>query len=408
MGLYQAQISTINSPMRIAVIGGGPAGLMAADTLAPHAQVDLYEHGRQPGRKFLVAGQGGFNLTNSAEGEDLLLRYTPPGFLDEALKAFGPLELRAWLAELGVATYVGSSGRVFPLRGTKPAEVLLRIRERLEQRGVIIHVQHAFTGFGPHGEVRMENDQSSFTLAADHVVFALGGGSWPVTGSTGIWPPLFAAIGIEVHPFRSSNCGVEIRWPAAFIQAHEGKPLKNIRISADGAEAWGEATITRHGLEGNAVYPVVPAFRAGGTELRIDLKPESNTDRLIERIGDKEAKNYCAAVGLNRAQVALFKAYTPKDAFSSPARFAGYVKDLCLPVQGLRPLGEAISTVGGIATRALQPDFTLQGQPHLSAIGEMVDWDAPTGGFLLQGCFAMGRHAALGILSRNKGAEMVR
>lgn len=388
------------SPLRIAIIGSGPAGLMAADTLAPHAQVYLYEHGKHIGRKLLVAGQGGFNLTNSAQGDELLRHYAPAGFLDAALRAFGPTDLRRWLATRGIGTFIGTSGRVFPVKGIKPIDVLESIRQGLLQQGVHIHAEHAFTGFDAQGRVRMESHQGPFTLEADRVLFALGGASWPVTGSTGIWPPLFRAIGMEVLPFRSSNCGVEIPWPRAFIGAHEGKPLKNVRLAAGDRSAWGEATITGHGLEGNAVYPVVPALREGATVLRLDLKPDSAVDRLVERIGQKAAKHYGEAIGLNRAQLALVKAFTPKEVFASPAHFAQRVKDLHLPVRGLRPLGEAISTVGGIPVPALNADFSLRHHPHLFTIGEMVDWDAPTGGFLLQGCFAMGRWAARGILGQ--------
>lgn len=387
------------SPLRIAIIGGGPAGLMAADTLAPQAQVDLYEHGKHPGRKFLVAGQGGFNLTNAAEGDELLQHYAPAGFLDEALRHCGTGELRAWFSELGIGTFAGTSGRVFPAKGIKPIDVLERIRTRVLERGVQVHTEHAFTGFGPDGRVLVEDRNGPVTLDVDRVIFALGGASWPVTGSTGIWPPLFRAIGVDVLPFRSANCGLEIGWPATVL-AHEGKPLKNVRITAGDRSAWGEATITRHGLEGNAIYPVVPAIRDGAMQLHIDLKPDSTTQRLVDRIGQKSPKHFGEATGLNRAQLALVKAFTPKDVFSSPQQFAEHIKDLHLPVTGLRPVGEAISTVGGIPTEALNADFSLKQHPRFFTIGEMVDWDAPTGGFLLQGCFAMGRWAANSILGQ--------
>ncbi|HRN37380.1 MAG TPA: NAD(P)/FAD-dependent oxidoreductase, partial [Flavobacteriales bacterium] len=196
------------------------------------------------------------------------------------------------------------------------------------------------------------------------------------------------------------NCGVEVPWPEAFIQAHEGKPLKNVRFAAGKQGAWGEATITKHGLEGNAIYPVVPALRDGETVLHADLKPDSSVDRLVERIGNKATRHFGEAVGMNRVQLALVKAFTPKEVVASPQRFAEAVKDLRIPVTGLRPLGEAISTVGGIPVGELNADFSLKRHPHLYAIGEMVDWDAPTGGFLLQGCFAMGRWAGRSILAQ--------
>lgn len=384
--------------MRIAIIGGGPAGLMAADTLAPHAEVDLYDHNKHLGRKLLVAGQGGFNLTNSVDDDDLFRHYAPAGFLDGALRRFGTVALRDWLRERGVETYTGTSGRVFPLRGIKPIEVLQRILGRLAEHGVPLHTEHAFTGFDEEGRVRMENREGPFNLEADRVIFALGGASWPVTGSTGIWPPLFNRLGIPTKPFQASNCGVEVAWPPHWDHAHAGKPLKNVQIRAGDKKARGEATITRHGLEGNAIYPVVPAVRDGGQELRIDLKPDTSEERLLERIGNKESRNFAEAIRLNRQQLALLKAFSPKEAMHDAADFIGHVKHLRIPVTGLRPIGEAISTVGGIPVEELHPDFSLKRAPHLYAIGEMVDWDAPTGGFLLQGCFAMGRWAARAIL----------
>jgi len=394
--------------LRIAIIGGGPAGLMAADTLAPHAVVDLYEHGKHIGRKFLVAGQGGFNLTNKVEGEELLRTYSPRGFLDDAINAFGPTQLRAWLAERGIETFVGTSGRVFPVKGIKPIDVLARIREYVIQRGVRIHVEHVFTGFDDAHMPILENHNGPITLHADRVIFALGGASWPVTGSTGIWPSLFNAIGIGTDPFESSNCGIAIAWPDQIAKAHAGKPLKNIRVSAGEQSALGEATITAHGLEGNAIYPIIPALReALHTEqeaiAHIDLKPGVTAEELIRKIGDREPRNFAEAVHLGRPELALLKAFTPKERSMSAKVFCEDIKDLRLPVTALRPIGEAISTIGGIRCEDLSSDFSLKQYPHLFTIGEMVDWDAPTGGFLLQGCFAMGRHAALSML-RDRGA----
>lgn len=390
---------------RVAIIGGGPAGLMAADTLASACDVHLYEHGRALGRKFLVAGQGGFNLTNSAEGGDLLARYRPAGFLDEALLAFGPAELRAWLAERGIPTFTGTSGRVFPERGIKPITVLERIRTRLVEQGVRIHLEHVFDGFDEAGRLIIEHRAGRSAIEADHVVFALGGASWPVTGSTGIWPPLFAPLGIRARPFRPSNCGIAIPWPAVMAQAHAGKPLKNLRVTAGDMTALGEATITAHGLEGNAIYPVVPAVREAlsvGKEavVRLDLKPTSPPATLLHKLSGASPKAFAKALHLDRAQLALLKAFTPKERFLDAAAFVADVKDLRLPVSALRPVGEAISVVGGIALDDLAADFSFKRHPRLFAVGEMVDWDAPTGGFLLQGCFAMGRHAAHAILAR--------
>jgi len=392
---------------RIAIIGGGPAGLIAADVLAPHGDVHVYEQGKSIGRKFLVAGQGGFNLTNSAEGSELKSLYSPPGFLDMALDAFGTAELRAWLEELGIGTYVGTSGRVFPTKGIKPIEVLHAIRVRLVARGVQFNLEHAFVGFDEAARPIIESSAGLAVVEADHILFALGGASWPVTGSTGSWSAHFASIGIDVRPFRSSNCGVNVHWPASFITAHAGKPLKNIRITAGDRSVLGEATITRYGLEGNAIYPIVPAVRdalANGTDaaVYIDLKPNNTVEQLLRKLSGSTPKDYPKGLNLDRAQLAMVKAVTPKERYFSPADLVEDSKHLRLPLTGLRPLEEAISTVGGIRTEDLDPGFAFQRFPHFFAIGEMVDWDAPTGGFLLQGCFAMGHHAAQRILRTSR------
>ncbi|HMC97851.1 MAG TPA: TIGR03862 family flavoprotein [Flavobacteriales bacterium] len=384
---------------RIAIIGGGPAGLIAADVLAPHCEVDLYDQGKSVGRKFLVAGQGGFNLTNSIEGDALKAMYAPPGIMDEAIASFGPAELRAWLLERGIGTYVGTSGRVFPTKGIKPIAVLRAIRDRLVAHGVHVHQEHAFVGFDADARPIIENESGRASVEADHVFFALGGASWPVTGSTGAWSAHFASIGIGTRPFRSSNCGINVRWPAHFIAAHAGKALKNIRITAGERTVLGEATITEHGLEGNAIYPIVPVVRealeqGGDAFIHIDLKPNNTAEQLLHKLSGSTPADYPKALHLDRPQLALVKALTPKERFFTPADLVQDSKHLRVVVTGLRPIEEAISTVGGIRTEDLTPAFAFKRYPHVHAIGEMVDWDAPTGGYLLQGCFAMGHHAA--------------
>lgn len=376
---------------------------MAADVLAPHGEVQIYECGKGVGRKFLVAGQGGFNITNSAEGDALKAKYAPAGFMDEALDSFGSPELRAWLQEMDIGTYVGTSGRVFPTKGIKPIEVLQAIKDRLVTRGVIFHPEHAFVGFHTDARPIIEHAGVRTTLDADHVLFALGGASWPVTGSTGEWPALFASIGIEAEPFRSSNCGIHVKWPAHFITAHAGKALKNIRVTAGERSVLGEATVTEHGLEGNAIYPIVPVVREGLDRgdtvfIHIDLKPNNTAAELLHKLSGSTPADYPKALRLDRPQLAMVKALTPKERFFSPADLVQDSKELSVPVVGLRPVEEAISTVGGILTEDLTRAFAFKRYPHLHAIGEMVDWDAPTGGYLLQGCFAMGHYAALCIL----------
>lgn len=390
---------------RVAIIGGGPAGLMAAHTAASFAEVDLYEANKAVGRKFLVAGQGGFNLTNHRDGEDLRMQYTPAGLLDEALQAFGSAVFRAWLEDLGVGTYVGSSGRVFPLRGTKPVAVLQAILRALQARGVRTHVEHRFVGFDSHARPLIEHAGDRSVPAADAYLFALGGASWPVTGSTGHWREAFDHLGVATAPFRASNCGVHVPWPTAFAAAHAGKPLKNITIRAGERTFAGEATITEHGLEGNAIYPAVPALRAalertGTALLHLDLKPGRTAEALHPLLIDAPSKRWVELLRLDRAQTALLKAFTTREEFFDAGQLVRALKALPLSVTALRPVTEAISTVGGIAPDQLDRGFALKGQPHLITVGEMVDWDTPTGGFLLQGCFAMGHHAALALRDR--------
>lgn len=390
----------------IRIIGGGPAGLIAADILAVHCDVHVHEQGRQVGRKFLVAGEGGLNITNAAEGEALVGWYTPADRMRPLLEAFGPEALRAWLRDLGVPTYAGTSGRVFPERGIKPAQVLQAIKRRLADRGVRIHTRHAFSGFDERGRPVVEGEGHRGPLEADATLFALGGASWPVTGSTGSWVAPFRELGIRVNELRPSNCGVVTPMTDA-LRAHAGKPLKNISVGSGPVRVRGEATITEHGLEGNAIYPVVPAVRAaladsGEAELELDLKPDVTQGELERRLAGAAWKERMAALKLDRPQVALLKAFTAQHRFVDGAYLAHDVKHLRIPVRGLRPIAEAISTAGGIAWDALNADLSLKRHPQLFVAGEMIDWDAPTGGFLLQGCFTTGFAAARGMLQRLK------
>ena len=388
--------------MRIAIIGSGPAALCAAYFLAPHHTVDIYERGKAIGRKFLVAGQGGFNLTNRATGAELRSKYSPSGHLDAALDAFDSLAVRAWLGDLGVDTYEGSSGRIFPTRGTKPIEVLKRIEQALLERGARMHVEHAFIGFDAEEHVLIGTSDSSFICPADIVLFALGGASWPVTGSTGDWMPHFDQLGIRTIPFAASNCGIHVPWPAQVSGPHAGKPLKNIRVTCGDRSVLGEVTITHYGLEGNAIYPVVPAIREAlrdqtSAMVTLDLKPSNSEEQLLTKLDHGGSPT--AALNLAREQIAILKAFTAKEDFTSPTGLVRSIKNLRVPVTGLRPISEAISTVGGISMDELDTTFALRKKPMFYTIGEMVDWDAPTGGFLIQGCLSMGHWTARSILN---------
>jgi uncharacterized flavoprotein (TIGR03862 family) len=412
VGPEQSRMMEHNAPTRphVVIIGGGPSALIAADGLADVAEVDLYERGHVLGRKFLVAGDGGLNITNSAEEDHLLQQFAPPGFMDRMIAAWGPAQLRAWLAELGVPTFVGSSGRVFPVKGITPAEVLKAITQRVRNKGVRVHLRHTFVGFDHQRRPIVDHQGVRRSLTADAFLFALGGASWPRTGSVGEWTEAFRAIGVRTVPFRPSNCGVLIAMTEG-LSVHEGKPLKNIRITCGPRSVRGEATITRNGLEGQAVYPLVPEVRRqlderGMAELLIDLKPDVPLLEMERRLRTASAKERTHALRLDRQALALLKAFTPRERFLDPADLAADAKHLRIPVPGLRPLEEAISSVGGIALEEVAIDLGLKQLPTMFVAGEMLDVDAPTGGFLLQGAFSMGHWAAQGMLRCLSGSSI--
>jgi len=386
---------------KIILIGGGSANLIAADFFSQSAEVHIFEKGKTLGRKFLVAGNGGFNLTNSATDEALLNHYAPINFFENILTQFDSDATRKWLADLGIPTFVGSSGRIFPEEGIKPIEVLQAIKKRLIAQGVQFHFYHEFIGFTEQHLpiVRCQNKEA--TLMADHYIFALGGASWSVTGSDGCWLSAFEKIGVKTIPFQSSNCGINVKWTTDFISKHEGTPLKNIQISIGNFSKKGEAVITKYGLEGNAIYPAVPTIRqflnAGKTPvLNLDLKPNNTVKSLLKKVENRKVlpKNYGYVFNLNKTELALAKAFSRKETYLSAELYAGLLKEIPISIHALRPIEEAISTVGGIDLQEVMPNLTLKKHPHLSIIGEMLDWDAPTGGFLLQGCFATGFVAA--------------
>lgn len=391
----------------IIIIGGGPAGLMAAAVLSPNHDVAVFDKEKNIGQKFLLAGKGGFNLTNNARREELINKYSPIGFMDQALADFDNAAFREWLLELDIPTFIGSSGRVFPEKDIKPIEILNKIKTSLINQGVTFYKQHECIRFGTNKSITFNHQGEEITRKADYILFALGGASWPVTGSNGAWRAMFESMGIATNPFQASNCGINVNWPESMKQHHAGKPLKNIRLFAGNTETKGEAVISSYGLEGNAVYPLVPTLRNMLNSnipvfINLDFKPFNTHNQLIakQEKTDIKPKDYAKHFNLNTSQLALIKAFTPKDVFLSPNGFIDSIKQLPIPVQSLRPVEEAISTIGGIIAKEINNDFSLKKYNWIYTIGEMVDWDAPTGGFLLQGCFSMGRFAANSILKR--------
>lgn len=380
---------------KIAIVGGGSSALFAAEQLSKDFEVHLYEKGKVIGRKFLVAGNGGFNLTNAAVGQELYEKYSASPILKKALENFDSQATRTWLEDLGIPTFVGSSGRVFPEKGIKPIEVLQKIKDRLLERGVQIHCLHEFVGFDENNQVLIKHQDKNFILNADYYIFALGGASWSVTGANSMWKDYFEKIGVKVVDFEASNCGVNMAWTADFASQFAGVPLKNIQISIGEQSIKGEALITENGLEGNAIYPLIPTIRKSlknqaTTAIFIDFKPQNSLEDLLKKVKNKTiaTKNYGHEFHLSKAQLAIIKAFTTKEIYTNSEKFVHALKKLALPVQSLRPIEEAISTVGGIDLEELTENFSLKKFPTIFVVGEMLDWDAPTGGFLLQGCFS--------------------
>lgn len=392
---------------QIIIIGGGPAGLMAAEILSAVHNVLLFDKGKNVGQKFLLAGKGGFNLTNNVQGEELSGKYSPPGFMNKALSDFDSSALRQWLLSMGIPTFVGSGGRVFPEKGFRPIDVLNKIRAKLMEQGVQFHLQNELVGFDSNRHVTLKNNTQEIFHEADYILFALGGASWPGTGSDGSWRTIFESMGIATNPFQSSNCGININWPEAVRQYHAGKPVKNIRLSVDDVEVPGEVVITDYGMEGNGVYQLVPAIRNMlnkniPVQIYVDFKPSNTEEQLFEKtiVKNVSTKEYGRLFNLSSVQMAIIKARTSKDSYLSVTGFINSIKKLALPVDSLRPVAEAISTIGGIDLKEVNDDFSLKKYPWIYTIGEMLDWDAPTGGFLLQGCFSMGHYAARSILGK--------
>ena len=390
---------------KIAIFGGGPSAMMATYALSKFHRVTIYEKNLTLGNKFLVAGKGGFNLTNSLAGIELTNKYFPKEFMKEAILSFDSKALREWFSELGIETFVGTSGRVFPQKGIKPAGVLNKIKEKFYSQNVEIKYNHEFIGFDENKNIKIKFKDETKIIIADYYIFALGGASWSITGSDGKWTKYFKQIGVNIIPFESSNCGVNINWDNHITENHEGKPLKNISVSIGGTTLKGEAVITNYGLEGNVIYPIIPKVREllkckQNVEIVIDFKPDNSIEDLQKKSGNRKisSKNYGEVFNLKREQLALIKSYTTKDEYLLPELFIEKIKSLSIKVESLRDIEESISTVGGIDCNELNGNYSLKKYPNIYCIGEMVDWDAPTGGFLLQGAFSMGNYSAKSIL----------
>lgn len=382
---------------KVAIVGGGPSALMLAATLDYRKfELSIYEQNKTLGRKFLVAGDGGFNLTHGSDIELMKQQYHPSGFLDKTLETLSNNDLRNWLRSLGIETFVGSSNRVYPIKGIKPIQVLNTILQKLEENKVNVRTQMQWNGW-------MDNNDLLFNEAevvkADIVIFALGGASWSVTGSRGTWLSYFQKKGIAALPFQASNCAFKVDWQSEFIDKYNGFPLKNISLTLGNHSVKGELVVTKFGLEGNAIYALSRVIQ---NELKLqtqaivylDLKPMFTLEQVKEKLNTKESKNTTEALkmGLNLSAmpVQLLKQTLNKEDFTHLNTLAEKIKSLPISLLQAAPIEDAISTTGGIAIEEVDENFQLKRMPNHYVIGEMLDWDAPTGGYLLQACMSMG------------------
>jgi uncharacterized flavoprotein (TIGR03862 family) len=382
---------------RLTIIGGGPSALMLAAQLDTQKyQVTLCERKKSVGRKFLLAGEGGLNLTSNYSVEELITQYFPSEFMDPIIRQFTNEDLINWLNDLGIATFIGSSNRVFSDLELKPIEVLNKIVEYISTKEITIQLDRKWLGWNEEGHLCFEELED---VASDIVVFALGGASWKVTGSDGGWAKAFKARGVRVLAFRAANCAFGVNWNKNFIATYEGKPLKNIALTYHNHCSKGELVISKFGLEGNAIYALSQKIQdALLTEepvvIHLDLKPKMTVDQIrakykrsrLSKVTDilKEDLN------LDRIAIGLLKQFSNKNTFLDPDLLAETIKSIPIIIQSADELDKAISTLGGIALDEIDKNFQYKKIPNTYAIGEMLDWYAPTGGYLLQGCFSMG------------------
>ncbi len=387
------------------VIGGGPAGLMAAEQLAAAGiTVDLCDAMPSVGRKFLLAGKGGLNLTHAEPLERFLTRYREAmPALAEGIRAFGPDELRAWAAALGVETFVGSSQRVFP-RDMKAAPLLRAWLHRLRGQGVRLHMRHRWVGFDADGGLRTVSPQGERVLRPRATVLALGGASWPQLGSNGRWWPWLAERGVPLAPLVPSNGGFDVGWSAHLQQKFAGAPLKGVVLRCEGFEQAGEMVLTAGGVEGSLVYAASAPLREllarrGSATFTLDLLPVRTLEwvqrELAHPRGPRSMGTHLKTrLKLEGAKAALLWEVAPKGA--NEAQLAQLIKALPITVRAMRPIEEAISSAGGVRFEALNGHGMLRALPGVFCAGEMLDWEAPTGGYLLTACFSTGRVAGLG------------
>lgn len=414
----------------IAVIGGGPAGLMAAEILIQGGvQVDVYDAMPSVGRKFLLAGKGGMNITHGEAQDIFLARYgARRAHIAPLLDAFGAQSLRDWVHGLGIDTFIGSSGRVFPT-DMKAAPLLRAWLHRLRAAGVHFHMRHRWIGWAETNGSRalqFSTPDGTASMHADAVVLALGGGSWRRLGSDGAWVTLLEKQGVPIVPLQPANCGFDVGWSEHFRSRFAGHPVKAVVASVTGKtdcadRRQGEFIITESGVEGSLIYALSAPLRdqitaTGSAVMHLDLAPGKDLQRVIDEVahprGSRSMSSHLQSrVGIAGVKAGLLRELMPANAFADPVRLGNAIKALPLRLLAARPIDEAISSAGGVAFESLDRQLMIRSMPGVFCAGEMLDWEAPTGGYLLTACFAGGRHAGNGVLKwleqnlRAAGAE---
>ncbi|MAT44944.1 MAG: aminoacetone oxidase family FAD-binding enzyme [Anaerolineaceae bacterium] len=397
----------------VAVIGGGPAGLMASEILLRAGKrVSLFDGKPSLGRKLLVAGSSGLNLTHTGEFSDFLDRYGQKReWLEPILRQFTPDDLRIWVESFGIKTFVGSSGKIFPQEMTAGKFLNLWLA-RLTELGLSVYREHYWLGWNKSGELRFNTSLGEKFIKTKTLVLALGGASWPQTGSDGQWFEILSKEGIPLSPFRPANCGFEVKWSNHLKDKFAGVPVKNVDLSVIDLQGVrftqrGEFVITTYGVEGSLVYAAGSRLRDlieknGYAEIYLDLLPDWTKDKLVTQLskprGKRSLSSFLERIGINGSKLSLLWEIVPREEMNDPVQLVEWIKALPLHLNCPRPIEEAISTAGGVCFEGLTENLMIKNKPGVFCAGEMLDWEAPTGGYLINACLATGRWAGKGVL----------